>query len=309
MTVAHDMSLPNVLRTALASRFGDDLRFDEPMAKHTSWRVGGPAAVLFQPRDFESLSAFLRALPVDVPVHWVGLGSNLLVRDAGVPGAVISSKKLPNDLARLDEQTVSATAGIPCTALARQLVRWGLGPSEFFAGIPGSLGGALTMNAGAHGSETWDAVVSVRLMHRDGSIETRDADAFDVGYRRVTGQGGAWFIAATLRFPEDYAPSRERMQALQDKRRDTQPLGLPSCGSVFANPEGDHSARLIEAAGLKGTRIGGAEVSTKHANFIINTGDASAADIEQLISHVAETVAREHGVTLRHEVRFLGEAG
>lgn len=301
-------ALATTQRDALAARFGDALRFDEPMARHTSWRVGGPAAALFQPRTIESLSAFLGLLDDDVPVHWVGLGSNLLVRDGGVPGVVISSKKLPHELERIDDHTVSATAGIPCTTLARQLVRWGLGPSEFFAGIPGSLGGALTMNAGAHGSETWDLVRSVRLMHRDGRIEARDANAFDVGYRRVSGQDGAWFVGATLQFPADYTPSREHMQALQDKRRETQPLGLPSCGSVFANPEGDHSARLIEAAGLKGTRIGGAEVSTKHANFIINTGDASAADIESLISHVADTVAREHGVTLRHEVRFLGEA-
>ena len=306
MNALQSPQIDNPLRDRLAAEFADDVRFEEPMSRHTSWRVGGPADVLFQPRTLESMSAFLAALPGDVPVHWVGLGSNLLVRDGGVPGVVVSSKKLPNDIDRVDDRTVRASAGVPCTALARQLVRWGLGPSEFFAGIPGSLGGALTMNAGAHGNETWDVVREVRLMHRDGSIETRGADAFEVAYRSVRGQGDAWFVGATLVFPEDYTPSRERMQALQDRRRDTQPLGLPSCGSVFANPPGDHSARLIEAAGLKGTRIGGAEVSTKHANFIINTGDASAADIEALIEHVADTVARQHDVALRHEVRFLG---
>lgn len=294
------------IRERLTEQFGDAVQFNEPMSRHTSWRVGGRADVFFQPRDEQSLSAFLAQTPAGVDVHWIGLGSNLLVRDGGVPGIVISAKKLGRDIERNGEQEVSAGAGVPCTTLARQLVRWGLGPCEFFAGIPGSLGGALTMNAGAHGHETWDVVSQVRLMHRDGSIVSRDKSAFTIGYRSVTGQGDAWFVSVTMRFPADYQPSRERMQELQDKRRDTQPLGMPSCGSVFRNPQGDHAARLIEAAGLKGKRIGGAEVSTKHANFIINADDASADDIEQLIAHVADTVQQAHGISLTHEVRFLG---
>lgn len=294
------------IRERLGTEFGDAVRFDEPMSRHTSWRVGGRADVFFQPRDEASLSAFLARVPSGIAVHWIGLGSNLLVRDGGVAGVVISSKKLPKEMLRSGEREVTVGAGLPCTTLARQLVRWEFGPSEFFAGIPGSVGGALTMNAGAHGHETWDVVVRVRLMHRDGSIEQRDKSAFTISYRSVSGQGDGWFLGATMQFPADYVPSRERMQALQDKRRDTQPLGMPSCGSVFRNPEGDHAARLIEASGLKGTRIGGAEVSTKHANFIINAGGASADDIERLITQVAETVHKRHGVRLTHEVRFLG---
>ena len=305
MSAAH--AIDARLASSLQETFSDSLRSDEPMSSHTSWRVGGIAEYFFQPRDEASLAQFLSMLPNDVPVHWIGLGSNLLVRDGGVRGVVISGKKLPDALERTAERQVTASVGIPCTRLARQLVRWNLGPSEFFAGIPGSLGGALTMNAGAHGHETWDVVRSVKLMARDGQVTMHAKREFDIDYRRVSGQEGRWFVGATLEFPEDYTPSATRMRELQDKRRDTQPLGLPSCGSVFRNPAGDHAARLIEAAGLKGHRIGGAEVSTKHANFIINADDASAADIEALIDHVAATVAHRHSVSLTHEVRYLGE--
>ncbi|MEN7342852.1 MAG: UDP-N-acetylmuramate dehydrogenase [Pseudomonadota bacterium] len=302
-----DRGISADLRRELEAALGDQVRFDEPMSRHTSWRVGGPADVLVQPTSENALATFLALWPEEAPVHWIGLGSNLLVRDGGIRGAVITSKKLPHDLNRLDDTRVSASVGLPCTALARQLLRWNLGPSEFFAGIPGSLGGALTMNAGAHGHETWEVVESVRLVTRKGETIVRAADTFEVAYRSVTGHDSSWFIGATLSFDADYVPSRERMQALQDKRRTTQPLGLPSCGSVFRNPPGDHAARLIEAAGLKGRRIGGAEVSPKHANFIINAEAASAADIEQLIETVAGEVKSQHGISLRHEVRFLGD--
>jgi UDP-N-acetylmuramate dehydrogenase len=294
-------------RDALAARFGDLIAFDEPMSRHTSWRVGGPAAVFFQPDSEAVLADFLRTIGGDVPVHWVGLGSNLLVRDGGVDGVVITTKKLPATLERHGDHGIVAAAGVPCTVLARQAVRWRLGPSEFFAGIPGSVGGALTMNAGAHGHETWDVVADVRVIDRSGSIVTRGRDRFEIAYRSVRGLEQGWFLSAHFEFDPAYVPSRDRMQALQARRRDTQPLGLPSCGSVFRNPPGDHAARLIEAAGLKGYREGGAQVSEKHANFIINAADASAADIEHLIAHVAATVRARHGVELQHEVRFLGE--
>lgn len=302
------MSVPNDLVAALRESLGERVLFDESMSRHTSWRVGGPADVFLQPCSEKELALFLSMWPQSLPVHWVGLGSNLLVRDAGVRGAVISTKKLPKKIDRIDALNVSAGVGVPCTTLARQLLRWDLGPSEFFAGIPGSLGGALTMNAGAHGHETWDIVKSVRLISRDGQVIERAASDFDVSYRTVTGQANAWFISAELEFDADYRPSRERMQQLQDKRRDTQPLGLPSCGSVFRNPPGDHAANLIERAGLKGHRIGGAEVSPKHANFIINAGGARASDIESLITTVADRVQAVHGISLHHEVRFMGDA-
>ena len=285
-----------------------ELRRDEPMSKHTSWRVGGPAEYFFRPASLDGLASFLRELGDDVPVFWFGLGSNLLVRDAGLHGAVISTTGFLRDLERIDTYTVRVEAGVPCTMLARQCVRWGIGPAEFFSGIPGTVGGALAMNAGAHGNETWERVVAVRTIDRHGEFHERTPEDYKVGYRSVKGPAGEWFVEATLKFDPNVVASAAAMKAMMERRKATQPLGLPSCGSVFRNPPGDFAARLIEAAGLKGYRIGGAEVSPKHANFIINTGDASAADIEALINHVQATVANVHGVSLQHEVRIVGDS-
>ena len=279
----------------------------EPMSKHTSWRVGGPAERFFRPADVEDLAAFLADLDAETPVFWLGLGSNLLVRDGGLSGVVISTSALARDLEDLGAHRVRVGASVPCTQLARQCIRWGYGPSEFFAGIPGSVGGALAMNAGAHGGETWDRVVSVRTLDRHGRMHERTPADYRIGYRSVVGPPDEWFVEATLEFDPDVDPSMETQKAMLARRRETQPLGLPSCGSVFRNPPGDFAARLIEAAGLKGYRIGGAEVSEKHANFIINTGGASAADIERLIAHVQDTVRERHGVELVHEVRIVGK--
>lgn len=284
-----------------------ELRYDEPMSRHTSWRAGGPAEVFFVPASVEDLSAFLRALDIDTPIFWHGVGSNLLVRDGGIPGVVISASKILRDLERVDRYLVRAGAGVPCTALARQCIRWELGPSEFFAGIPGTVGGALAMNAGAHGGETWERVDSVRTIDRSGEIHERAPAEYSIAYRSVTGPANEWFLGAHFRFEQDATPSFETLKAMLDRRKSTQPLGLPSCGSVFRNPPGDYSARLIEAAGLKGHRIGGAEVSEKHANFIINRDSASATDIEELIEYVRQTVLDVHKVELVHEVRIVGE--
>jgi len=284
-----------------------ELRYDEPLARHTSWRVGGPADVFFMPASVDDLAAFLQVLDDDAVIFWLGAGSNLLVRDGGIRGVVIAAARMLRTIERLDRLTVKAGAGLPCTQLARQCIRWGLGPSEFFAGIPGTVGGALTMNAGAHGGETWERVESVRTIDRGGEVHQRAPNEYSVGYRSVTGPANEWFLEATLRFDPNVVPSMETLDAMLERRKNTQPLGLPSCGSVFRNPDGDHAARLIEAAGLKGKAIGGAEVSTKHANFIINTGDATATDIEELIELVRQTVLEAHGVALRHEVRIAGE--
>ena len=284
-----------------------ELRRDEPMSRHTSWRVGGTADFFFVPASVEDLQAFLRELDAATPIFWLGVGSNLLVRDGGMRGVVVSATGILRTLERLDTYLVRAGSGVPCTQLARQCIRWGLGPSEFFAGIPGTVGGALTMNAGAHGGETWERVESVRTVDRQGEIHLRSPAEYSVGYRSVTGPSNEWFLEATFRFEPGVTASVEAMKAMLERRKATQPLGLPSCGSVFRNPPGDHAARLIEAAGLKGYRIGGAEVSPKHANFIINTGDATATDIEELIEHVRQTVIEKHGVELRHEVRIVGE--
>ena len=286
-----------------------DIRIDEPMSKHTSWRVGGAAERFFVPASIEDLSQFLQELPADVPVFWFGVGTNLLVRDGGIPGVVIAAAKILKALERVDPYAVRAGAGVPCTQLARQCIRWGIGPSEFFAGIPGTVGGALAMNAGAHGGETWERVESVRTIDRSGVINERAPGEYTVGYRSVTGPSNEWFIEATFRFDPHVTPSKDVMTDMLERRKRTQPLGLPSCGSVFRNPPGDHAARLIEAAGLKGFSIGGAEVSEKHANFIINTGDATATDVEELIEHVRRKVIEVHGIELVHEVRIVGEVG
>ena len=283
------------------------LKQDEPMRKHTSWRVGGPADLFFKPADLADLQRFLRELDPQAPVFWFGLGSNLLVRDGGLRGAVVAAAGVFKGLEREGPLEVRAGSSVPCTQLARQCIRWGLGPSEFFAGIPGTLGGALAMNAGAHGGETWERVRAVKTIDRRGEVFERGADAYGVGYRSVTGPADEWFVEAMLGFDPAAQPSMETLKKLLARRKDTQPLGLPSCGSVFRNPPGDFAARLIETAGLKGHRIGGAEVSDKHANFIINRERATARDIEALIDHVQETVARVHNVVLQHEVRIVGE--
>lgn len=283
-----------------------EIRHDEPMSRHTSWRVGGPAEIFFKPADLEDLSQFLQQLDAATPVFWMGLGSNLLVRDGGMSGVVIAAAGVFNDLERVDDQIVRAGVSVPCTKLARQCIRWGFGPSEFFAGIPGTVGGALAMNAGAHGGETWERVRQVKTIDRFGVIRDRRPADYKIAYRSVTGPTDEWFVEATFGFDPGVNASMDTLKAMLDRRKTTQPLGLPSCGSVFRNPPGDHAARLIEAAGLKGYRIGGAEVSKKHANFIINRDEASANDVESLIQHVQDTVTKVHGVDLVHEVRIVG---
>jgi UDP-N-acetylmuramate dehydrogenase len=291
----------------LAPEFAARVLHDVSMAKHTSWHVGGPADLFFTPRDAVDLAAFLRQLPPDVPVLWIGLGSNLLVRDGGIRGAVVSTHGALGTLERLSATRIQAEAGVPCARVARQCVKWGLGPAEFFAGIPGTLGGALAMNAGAWGGETWRHVIEVDVLDRRGVRHTRQAADYDIGYRRVKGPDNEWFIGARLEFERAPGVNTDAIRELLEKRRETQPIGEWSCGSVFTNPAGDHAARLIESAGLKGFRIGDASVSEKHSNFIINHGHALAADVEALIVHVQRTVARIHGISLHTEVRIVGE--
>lgn len=284
------------------------VRRDEPMARHTSWHVGGPADYWFEPEDRTDLMAFLRALPRELAVHWVGLGSNLLVRDGGLRGVVISTHGALKRLDRLSATTVYCEAGVPCARIARQCIKWGLGPADFFAGIPGTLGGALAMNAGAFGGETWRHVRSVETVDRAGVQHTRAPAEYAISYRHARPPvADECYLAATLEFEQRPGADNAELKALLTRRKETQPIGEWSCGSVFTNPPGDHAARLIDTAGLKGTRIGGAAVSDKHANFIINTGAATAADLEQLIVHVQRVVEAQHGVRLVPEVRVVGE--
>ena len=284
------------------------LREHESLARHTSWRVGGPARRLYRPADAADLVAFLRGLPPDEPLLWLGLGSNLLAPDAGFPGTVIQTQGCLSRIERRGELGIYAECGASCARLARFASRHDLVGIEFLAGIPGTLGGALAMNAGAWGGETWPWVVLVRTVDRTGLIRERMPAHYHVGYREVEGPAGEWFLDAELRLERgDGEAGMARIRGLLDQRARTQPTGLPSCGSVFRNPPGDHAARLIESVGLKGHRIGGAQVSEKHANFIINTGDATSRDIESLILHVRSEVERGTGIRLVTEVR--GVAG
>jgi UDP-N-acetylmuramate dehydrogenase len=293
--------------TDLSPEFQSRVLHDVPMAKHTSWHVGGPADFFFTPRDIMDLAAFVRQLPPEVPLLWIGLGSNLLVRDGGIRGAVIATHGALGALERLSATRLRVDAGVPCARIARQCVKWGLGPAEFFAGIPGTLGGALAMNAGAWGGETWRHVIDVEVLDRRGVRHTRKPADYDIGYRKVVGPENEWFIGAQLEFERKPGVNTDAIRELLDKRKQSQPIGEWSCGSVFTNPPGDHAARLIESAGLKGFRIGDASVSDKHANFIINHGAARAADVEAVIAHVQRTVAQVHGIALATEVRIVGE--
>ena len=282
------------------------LSYDEPMSRHTHWRVGGPARLFFVPADRSDLAEFLRALDPAMPVHFVGMGSNLLVRDAGIEGAVVALGRAFRGVER-SGSSVEAGAGLPCTALARACASWGLGPAEFFAGIPGTVGGALAMNAGAFGGETWDSVQSVETLDRGGHEHRRPRGQYRPGYRQLDGPADECFLMARFEF----GTSRQegRISSLMAERRRRQPLNLPSCGSVFRNPPGGFAGELIERAGLKGMREGAAEVSPKHANFIVNHGGATAADIERLILRVQATVRSACGVKLEREVRILGGGG
>ncbi|HJP04780.1 MAG: UDP-N-acetylenolpyruvoylglucosamine reductase [Chromatiales bacterium] len=288
-------------------RFSDQMRFNESMARHTSWRTGGNADTWFRPATREDLIAFMQTVEPGTPLHWVGLGSNLLVRDGGIRGVVIVVQDALAAVEDIDKQRVSAGSGVACTVFARHCVRRGLGPAEFFAGIPGTIGGALAMNAGAFGGETWNQVESVDVIDQEGKVHTREPAEYTIAYRQVDGPANEWFLGAHFVFTENYDTSMDKVKALVNERREKQPLGLPSCGSVFRNPPADHAARLIEATGLKGFSIGGAVVSEKHANFIINRDNASAADIEMLIEHIQGEVKAKHGVELVREVHIIGE--
>lgn len=286
-----------------------ELRYQEPMSKHTSWRTGGPAELFFKPADRDDLIQFLGSLPPSMAVTWVGLGSNLLVRDAGVAGVVVATHRCFGRIELRGKNRIYAESGVPGAKIARFSVRKGLSGAEFFAGIPGTFGGALAMNAGAFGSETWDVVTKVETIDRSGVVTTRSPMEFDVSYRHVVAPDRHWFLAGEiLLHPATVEEGHQRVKQYLSRRAETQPIQVPSAGSVFRNPKGDYAARLIEASGLKGSNIGAARVSSVHANFIVNEGNATSADIERLISHVQHVVAETHGVELEREVRIIGAA-
>ncbi len=289
------------------------LREGVDMGRYTSWRAGGEVERMYQPADIADLAAFLCALPADEPLLAVGLGSNLLVRDGGLRGTVLLLHAALEELRMEADGTLHAQAGVPGAKLARFAALHNLGGAEFFAGIPGTLGGMLAMNAGCYGSEAWDVVERVQVMDRSGALHERSKADYEISYRHVAlrasraAQAEEFFVGAWLKLPAgDELQARAAIKALLAKRIASQPLNLPNAGSVFRNPPNDHAARLIEQCGLKGRQIGGAQVSEKHANFIVNIGGASAADIENLIAEVQATVKQETGVELHLEVRIVG---
>jgi D-alanine-D-alanine ligase len=281
---------------------------NEVLAKYTSWRVGGAADRLYIPHDKQDLIAFVKGLPNTEPLFWMGLGSNLLIRDGGIRGTVINTKGRLKAMHRTEDGSVYVEAGVPCALVAKFCAEQGLVGAEFLAGIPGTMGGALKMNAGAWGGETWAVVRRVEMLNRTGQVIVREPSAFTISYRSVKGVEGEWFLSAILVLQAgDAQASQQKIKALLEQRATTQPTNQPSCGSVFKNPVGDYAARLIEQAGLKGFTVGGARVSDKHANFIVNTDKATAADIEGLIRIVQDTVAQTQGVHLITEVCMVGE--
>lgn len=285
------------------------LLINEPMSKHTTWRVGGPAEHYFIPSDENDLSQYLSTLDSKENIFWLGLGSNLLVRDGGIKGTVIATANALSGIELIGEDVVEVGAGVPCAILARFCARNHLVGGEFFAGIPGVVGGALQMNAGAFGGETWPLVNKVKTIKRDGKMQWREKSDYMTGYRHIDGPENEWFIKAQFRFKAgDGTKAADDIKQLLAKRAATQPTGTANCGSVFRNPENGFAAQLIEEAGLKGYRIGGACVSEKHANFIINDEKAKAADIENLIHYVQQQVLEKKGVQLKTEVHVVGDA-
>jgi UDP-N-acetylmuramate dehydrogenase len=307
-----------------------EMRMNQPMNKYTSWRVGGEAERLYIPADLVDFAEFLRGLPREEPIYVVGLGSNLLVRDGGVRGTVVVLHARLNAL-RLERQDKAgsltyAGAGVACAKVARFAALHSLTGAEFLAGIPGTVGGALAMNAGCYDAETWGIVEHVQTVDREGQLHIRKAGDYVIAYRHVALKHGAgcgkqseqrigdsagqeWFVGGWFRLSGgEEEESRQKIKNFLATRIKSQPLNLPNAGSVFRNPSGDWAARLIESCGLKGFRIGGAMVSTKHANFIVNTGGASATDIEALIVAVRGKVKERTGVELEPEVRIIGAA-
>jgi UDP-N-acetylmuramate dehydrogenase len=282
---------------------------DEPLSGYTSWRTGGPADYLYIPADLNDLAEFLKHLPKTVPVTWLGLGSNTLIRDGGLEGVVVITQGALTSMAQTSPDEIRAESGVSAAQLARFSARQGASGLEFMAGIPGTVGGALAMNAGCFGGETWKFVKAVETINRNGEIKIRPASDFEVAYRHVARPQDEWFVAGHFMLaPGDKELSLNQIREMLERRNSSQPTGTANCGSVFRNPPGNFAGRLIEECGLKGKSCGGAHVSPKHANFIINENSATSSDIEKLISEVRSIVEEKTGITLIPEVCIIGRA-
>lgn len=292
-----------------SSLLSGELLLNERLADYTTWRVGGVAKTMYKPSSVADLALFLQSQAQTEPLLWLGLGSNSLIKDEGFSGTVILTQGRLNELTIVEDNLIRVEAGVSCAKMARFCARNGLTGGEFWAGIPGTMGGALRMNAGCFNGETWQFVEYVETIDRFGTLRKRQRDEFDIAYRHVKLAADEWFVAATCRLkPGDKEQSLETIRELLARRTATQPTNEYNCGSVFRNPPGDFAARLIESSGLKGASIGHAMVSEKHANFIINhEGKASALEIQALIELIATTVIEKHGISLVREVHILGD--
>ena len=278
------------------------------MAKHTWFGVGGPAEVMFCPQNQDDLITFMKALPEDIPVYPVGAGSNLLVRDGGMDGVVINTVKFMNTLERHDD-VLTVGAGIHDAEVARAAARLALGGLEFLIGIPGTIGGGLRMNAGAYGTEFKDIVISATAVDRKGNIHTATPQEMGMAYRHSDAPQDWIFTEARLKAtPDQEAEIRARMKEIVTSRGDAQPKGVRTGGSTFANPTPDKAWQLIDQAGCRGMKNGAAMVSEKHCNFLINTGGATAEEIETLGETVRAKVSAQSGISLRWEIRRIGNA-
>ena len=279
------------------------------LKRFNTWKIGGPAEKFYWPHDLPDLQYFLSTLPADEPLTWIGLGSNTLIRDQGIKGTVILTQGALRELSLVSDNCVRAEAGVASAQVARFAAKHGLTGCEFLAGIPGSVGGNLVMNAGACGGETWDTVKAVETINHRGEVTVRSKSEFEISYRSMKGLAEReWFAAAIFELtPCDATIAQANIKAIVDHRAATQPASEPCCGCVFKNPEGNYASKMIDELGLKGTQMGGLRISDKHANFMINTGGATAKDVEDMIQLVREKVRSAYGVELNTEVKMVGE--
>ncbi len=306
------------------------LSFNTSMSAYTTWRIGGKAECVYQPESIQDLQLLFKLLPAEVAVNWVGLGSNLLIRDGGLNGVVIYTNGVLNNLSiqcepysngmlsagKQQDCLISAEVGLACAIFSRKAANAGINGAEFLSGIPGTIGGALAMNAGAFGSEIWSYVKTLKMIKRCGELVLRTADEFNIQYRHIELKDNnkiehEWFVSAEFYFKKDeqgLEQSKREIKRLLAKRAATQPTKQANAGSVFKNPENDYAARLIEACGLKGESINDAQISEKHANFIVNKANAKARDVEALIHKIQQAVLKKYQVKLETEVCIMGQS-
>jgi UDP-N-acetylmuramate dehydrogenase len=301
--------IPHAARCQLATSLGARIEFDQPMSRHTSLRVGGRADAIATPTDRDELALLMTLCSAhSLPCTVVGAGFNVLVMDGGIEGVVVRTGKLRLLEHRPEREAVFAEAGVSHNSVTKLCSEKGLAGLEFAAGIPGSVGGWVAMNAGIGAREVEAAVVEIEILEAGGVPRRMQRDELDFQYRSLCGPGAGSIIVSVLLAVSRSEPERVRAEVnrLLAARRDSQPLHVPSCGSVFKNPDGDYAGRLIEAAGLKGASSGGAQISPVHANFIANTGGATAADVLSLIRRAQQVVEETSGIRLEPEVKILG---